>query len=490
MEAQSTVHIDHTYASKVGPWRIEERVRSENLESRPQAKGIQLNVTLPDSSKVGPWRIEERVRSENLESRPQAKGIQLNVTLPDSSKECPVSFCEEGVKSVLSGNEILEKRHICPSCDKRFGSSDSLYRHKRYKHAYLIPKKNISKLACNECPDFHGNSYSQLIQHHNEKHDKNMQLLSKQFQTMKDFRIWKSKIERETSSRFICRRSCGIVGGLWKKVRYNCHRSGDARAPRIAVRKRKEKRQGSCKIGTKCTAHMITRTHLTEETVNVEYCLSHTGHTFDPTHQKISEDFRMRIASKLSQGIETGEILQDMKKETSDVDRDSLLTRKDIINIKNQYKIAPPSNENRYICSLCNSQYKTRHGLSLHKVKKHPSSSTSKTIAVTASSHFGRPSSENFTCSEDEIGSQPNVTLKDFECGRDCSDVSKVEQKEEDSSYIDGLEKAALNSLTDIINLIRETRNASVLQVVGKGLSEIYNVAYDLEIMGLKKNTK
>ena len=80
----------------------------------------------------------------------------------------------------------------------------------------------------------------------------------------------------------------------------------------------------------------------TDSSVNVEYCLDHSGHSPDLGHLSISEDMRTNVAGKLSQGIEpaNAKILDIIIKDISEIDRDSLITKKDMNNIKIQFNIS------------------------------------------------------------------------------------------------------------------------------------------------------
>ncbi|GFN97535.1 protein far-red elongated hypocotyl 3 [Plakobranchus ocellatus] len=92
---------------------------------------------------------------------------------------------------------------------------------------------------------------------------------------------------------------------------------------------------GSSKIGHKRTAFMTVRTMSDCGMLEVEYCLEHSEHSFDLVHLTLLDDLRKRIAGKLSQGIEPGRIRNDIRD-----NRDSLITRKHINNIKQQYNIS------------------------------------------------------------------------------------------------------------------------------------------------------
>ena len=58
----------------------------------------------------------------------------------------------------------------------------------------------------------------------------------------------------------------------------------------------------------------------------------------------ISHGLRTRIAGKLAFSVEAGNILDFIRDDISSIDRDGLLTRKDIYNIKHQYNISQSQN--------------------------------------------------------------------------------------------------------------------------------------------------
>ena len=79
---------------------------------------------------------------------------------------------------------------------------------------------------------------------------------------------------------------------------------------------------------------MTVRKHLASGKVTVQYCLNHTGHCLKMGHLKMFDEMRSFIVSKLAQGVEIGKVLDEIRDKLTDVTRDTLVTRKDIQNIK------------------------------------------------------------------------------------------------------------------------------------------------------------
>ena len=97
---------------------------------------------------------------------------------------------------------------------------------------------------------------------------------------------------------------------------------------------RSEKSQGSKKMGNYCTAFIKYHKNLSDSTVSIQYCLDHHNHSLALAHLNLSDDIKSHIAGQLAQGVEPGKILDNVRDEISSIDRDSLLTKKDIHNIK------------------------------------------------------------------------------------------------------------------------------------------------------------
>lgn len=82
---------------------------------------------------------------------------------------------------------------------------------------------------------------------------------------------------------------------------YQCNRSGTYQPVAKEKRKRKEKQQGSRKIGQDCIAKVIAHEVTSGELkgyVEVEAILTHYGHECDITHISLSKEERALLQGK------------------------------------------------------------------------------------------------------------------------------------------------------------------------------------------------
>ena len=102
--------------------------------------------------------------------------------------------------------------------------------------------------------------------------------------------------------------------------------------------KRAMKSQGSCKTGCSCPAFITTRRYHATGEVQAEFCLKHVGHRQENAFNRMSKEMSTTIAAKLSQGISMTSVMDYMRDSMcGPLNRDHLITRADLHNIKQQY---------------------------------------------------------------------------------------------------------------------------------------------------------
>ena len=391
----------------------------------------------------------------------QEKPVALTCVFKDQNAVSSEKKFERGPTS-KDFCEKAKKQHICTVCHLKLSHRQSLYRHRRKKHPLSkFDNQTKATLACPECPNFYAFTIKQLIQHLNENHDKKFQILSKRFFSIEAFKSWKREIERETSSLFRIRRGKDVCNDFYRTL-YHCHRSGVHQSKTI---KRGPKAQGSCKSGMTCTAFMTTKTFKTNEgseTVLVEYCLSHVGHGFEPKHLRMSDDLKTCVVKKLSQGLEPHDILDSVREETFPSKRDSLLTIKDIYNIRRRHNIFLPVNKKKpYTCSLCSLQCKSQFGLRVHQRKKHSMASNRDVLTK---------------CSDvDDVSDDIAIN----EHGTACSDLKSAVLQEgslEVSRDPGQLKASIMRKLNDFEQLATKTDSITVLNKINNSLANAYKV--------------
>ena len=164
-----------------------------------------------------------------------------------------------------------------------------------------------------------------------------MDIKSVDFKTLHQFLEWKKEEERKMNSQYIQLCSCQVYGSH-EHWYYYCNHSGCYKPK--GNEERQTKAQGTCKTGSSCTAHIKAICDLTTGEVTVWYCATHNSHSINLGHLRIPSDTRMRITSKLHQGVSVERILDDIRDNIdTNISREHLVTRQDIRNIKTQYNV-------------------------------------------------------------------------------------------------------------------------------------------------------
>ena len=149
-----------------------------------------------------------------------------------------------------------------------------------------------------------------------------------------EFEKWKEELEIKTNSNFV--KATGEKHNSDKElVYYYCNRSGFFSSESSGVRGQKS--LGTSKLNSYCTASIVVHKYQ-NGSICAEVCSTHYGHSFILGHLRLPQSTRVEIASKLSQGISVGRILQDIRDSvTTSFTRTHLTTKKDISNIERAF---------------------------------------------------------------------------------------------------------------------------------------------------------
>lgn len=163
-----------------------------------------------------------------------------------------------------------------------------------------------------------------------------------EFNNMKEFQSWKAEEEQKTSSEYNRKGApySDVNSQIWY---YYCNRAGKYKPKGSNIRQMKL--QGTCKTGKQCTAHIkVTIKHETSK-VKVFYCSSHHNHAIALAHLRMPTATRMKIAAKLQEGVGMDHILDTIRDSVTaeGINREHLVTRTDLYNIKDQYNISSGS---------------------------------------------------------------------------------------------------------------------------------------------------
>jgi len=125
------------------------------------------------------------------------------------------------------------------------------------------------------------------------------------FRLSVDFKRWRAAYERDRRVSFIYRGGTKKISPDRAVTYLICHRSGTYK-PAMAdntPRLRKMKPQGSCKIGTYCTAGIKLLKQLNTGIVEATICHTHYGHELDNVqHLRISQAMKNILVQKFDDG--------------------------------------------------------------------------------------------------------------------------------------------------------------------------------------------
>nr|CAD7262167.1 unnamed protein product [Timema shepardi] len=191
----------------------------------------------------------------------------------------------------------------CNVCNKTFAKSSNLWRHIRVVHE-LEPDVGAHKnFKCTLCPYATYNA-RKLRDHLGTVHGTKSASegpICHEFSSIDEFKIWKHSVEESTASYFVQERGKQKMADGSAAINFVCHRSGSY-APK-GFGKRPLKREGSCKMGNRCTAEVICRIY-PDNQVKVTYYDLHHGHNMDGRHLKMTRKeramYRCRIMGKRS----------------------------------------------------------------------------------------------------------------------------------------------------------------------------------------------
>lgn len=234
---------------------------------------------------------------------------------------------------------FMGKFSKCPLCHKEFSTSGSLSKHKRRVHKVMPDPTRAARagreVRCGEqdCT-YVATRRDDMRDHLVVEHGLSLVEVQEEFESMKDFREWMDLVSRANRTQFAARASDTQARATVH--RYVCHRSGLSNL-KTTARRRRIKSQGSCKMGSWCTAYLNARECLLTGAVRVNGCLTHYGHDMDVVHLRISAADRRAILAEIRRGVPFDRILEnirsDFPQDAREITRMHLITMGDIRNI-------------------------------------------------------------------------------------------------------------------------------------------------------------
>lgn len=228
---------------------------------------------------------------------------------------------------------------MCDQCGRTFQKKYNLQKHIEVGVHYVAETVRCAAEECN----FRAQNRKGMCSHYENYHGIFLNETTIYFNNTEEFFDWKTQYENRTRARFVKmsssrKRKNGIV-----KCTYLCHRDGNFIPKGKNIRLMKGK--GSNKINAHCPAKM--EVDISEKLVTVSYIDTHVGHDLDIFRLSLNPEDKAAIAKMLSMQVPFEEILNDINSsaknitDSNGVKRLNLLTRKDLWNIVETFKIDP-----------------------------------------------------------------------------------------------------------------------------------------------------
>lgn len=228
---------------------------------------------------------------------------------------------------------------MCDQCGRTFQKKYNLQKHIEVGVHYVAETVRCAAEECN----FRAQNRKGMCSHYENYHGIFLNETTIYFNNTEEFFDWKTAYENRTRARFVKmsssrKRKNGIV-----KCTYLCHRDGNFIPKGKNIRLMKGK--GSNKINAHCPAKM--EVDISEKLVTVSYIDTHVGHDLDIFRLSLNPEDKAAIAKMLAMQVPFEEILNDINSsaknvtDSNGVKRLNLLTRKDLWNIVETFKIDP-----------------------------------------------------------------------------------------------------------------------------------------------------
>ncbi|KFM82667.1 hypothetical protein X975_19121, partial [Stegodyphus mimosarum] len=214
----------------------------------------------------------------------------------------------------------MDDKKGCSLCGKEFTFMQNLRRHMHKLHN-VVQRNNCGKLHCPKC-DIVVPTHKHLREHLAGAHIIEIEKEEKFFESVEEFKAWKTFVEKCNSDRYIRLSSSKRIKSGSKEY-YYCHRSGVHESK--ATGKKMIKIQGSNKVGTTCPASMVvTEYDAHPGQVWVTFWKTHVGHDHKRSRAFLAENERDFIAKKLAMGVSFDNVLDEMINGEAEINSEAL----------------------------------------------------------------------------------------------------------------------------------------------------------------------
>lgn len=230
------------------------------------------------------------------------------------------------------------EEYMCELCGRTFQKKYNLIKHME-SGAHLVMES--VKCAVSDC-DFRTINRKLMANHYQSYHKVALKEITHYFKTVEEFFNWKSVYETKTRARYVKMSSSRQRKNGCIRSTYFCHRDGNF-IPK-GKNLRHPKMKGSNKINAHCPAKIDVEMG---DNIVVASCVeTHLGHELDISRLSLEPEEKALIAEKLAMKVPFEQILEEVNNLNKSTDsgfvkRLNLLTRKDLWNIVETFKLNP-----------------------------------------------------------------------------------------------------------------------------------------------------
>jgi len=224
-------------------------------------------------------------------------------------------------------------RFLCSECGFGTMKKSTFVKHSKTN---CTEKKATLKCPENEC-EWYSVTLADLDTHISTIHGREFEVETKEFKGMSELEEFLTEIQRTLHSSYVRRR-----GQQGKLIIMTCSRSGQTPNKHKSTgtgKRRIRAGAGSNKSDKICTSRIILKI-LESGRLRATFHKTHSGHTIEPRKIFIAMRDKIRIAQMLRDGMTKQEVIDKIKAENcNEMNRLSLINRKDVDNIVTQFKL-------------------------------------------------------------------------------------------------------------------------------------------------------
>lgn len=311
----------------------------------------------------------EKKYVRNIDLQGHINAIHSSLSAGYKVEKCPKCAFSSSYKNSLRRHvknvHSIEKENAkvikCVYCKNSYSNKKTLRYHVKKYHSEEYSGKPILRRTCCICEKvIYGYSKQSLRSHFESEHNIPMRWENHNFQSITDFKTWKTSVEKETKSFY-------SFHYYYKSFTvYVCHRSGWYR--KKGHNKRKMRQKGSCKINNVCPSFMKVNVNIHNKNVDVKFLRTHVGHKNELKHIRLSPDERKIVAAQIASKMPHEIVLSNVQGSVTKYDSLTPNNNVSALFIDKTDKI--PTIVNPALCEVSESRTKSHKMQDLEEEKK------------------------------------------------------------------------------------------------------------------------